>query len=136
MIECRFGRRIGTLQSELQGLFHDGVLGLLDGSLLVGGQNAFVGEVVPLHGTAIDTNGDGIVSWNWSIDSMPSGSTSSLSDPNIQSPTFTPYLEGRYIISLVVSDGKNESIPDTVVIQVSAKEIPVTLPGETERKFP
>ena len=99
-------------------------------------QNVFVGQVVQLHGTAIDSNGDLIVSWTWSIDAMPMGSTAFLSNPNVQSPTLMPFLEGRYRVSLVVSDGLDESLPDTVVIQVKASMIPVSIPEETEGKVP
>lgn len=98
--------------------------------------NVFVGEIVQLHGTAIDGNGDAIVSWAWSIDSMPEGGTAFLSDTNAQSPTFTPYLEGGYRISLVVSDGRDKSLPDTVVIEVTASVIPVSITEETEDKPP
>ena len=99
-------------------------------------QSVLAGEPVYLHGSAIDSNNDPIVSWTWSIDSMPIGSTVLLSNPNAQSPTFTPYLVGKYCISLIVRDGMNDSLPDSVVIEVAANMVPVSITEGMVGKFP
>ena len=89
-------------------------------------QDIYLGEIVQLDGfNSSDPDGDPIVSYNWTIESAPAGSTASLSDSTIVNPTFTPDLEGQYIISLVVNDGVDDSAADTVSINVTLNLPPV-----------
>jgi len=81
-------------------------------------QTVYSGESVQLSGSASDHDGDEIVSWAWSIDSAPGGSSASFDDPGIPDPVFTPDLLGAYVLSLVVSDGEDASEPDTLTITV------------------
>ncbi|MEE8271989.1 MAG: PKD domain-containing protein, partial [Alphaproteobacteria bacterium] len=56
------------------------------------------------------------LSYAWSLVSVPAGSAAQLTDPNIKDPSFTPDLEGNYVVLLVVNDGFVNSPSDSVVI--------------------
>jgi len=53
------------------------------------------------------------LSYNWS---QISGPSVELLDPNTQTPRFTPYLIGEYVFELIVNDGADASLPDTVIV--------------------
>jgi len=53
------------------------------------------------------------LSYSWS---QISGPSVELLDPNTQTPRFTPYLIGEYAFELVVNDGADTSLPDTVTV--------------------
>jgi len=83
-------------------------------------QNVISGTVVTLDGSAsTDANGDAL-RYRWSLTSAPAGSRASLSDPTAIKPTFTADLDGTYVASLVVNDGKVSSSADTVTVTASA----------------
>ncbi|MEW6217899.1 MAG: PKD domain-containing protein, partial [Thermodesulfobacteriota bacterium] len=82
-------------------------------------RTVMAGETVPLDGTASqDANGDPL-SYRWSITSRPANSVAALADPAAAQPSFTPDLEGVYIVQLIVSDGLLDSPPDTTTIAVA-----------------
>ncbi len=56
------------------------------------------------------------LSYNWSLDTVPAGSSATLANANTASPSFTADLEGTYIATLVVNDGTDDSAPDTVTV--------------------
>lgn len=64
-----------------------------------------------------DADGD-TLSYRWSFFSMPTGSNASLANPSGINATFTPDIEGDYIISLIVSDSITDS--DTFTVTVTA----------------
>ncbi|MBI4688696.1 MAG: PKD domain-containing protein, partial [Nitrospirae bacterium] len=65
-----------------------------------------------------DPDGDPL-KYTWSFISKPSGSTASLSDSSSKTPTFTPDLQGTYVIQLVVNDYFTDSSPSTVTLTVT-----------------
>jgi chitinase len=69
-----------------------------------------------------DANGDSL-SYNWSITSMPAGSTLTLSNAANVNPTLIPSVAGNYIISLTVNDGRINSNSSSVTITVAAPTI-------------
>jgi len=87
----------------------------------------YLGEATLLDGSAWDPDGDPIVWWEWTIESRPAGSMEELSDPNRPNPVFTPDLVGQYAFSLAVSDGTDESLPDTCVLAVDFNLPPVAI---------
>ena len=75
-----------------------------------------VGETVQLDGSgSSDPDGDP-VSYSWSFDSVPTGSTATLSDPTAVMPTFEADEAGEYVVQLIVNDGTVDSEPDTVTV--------------------
>jgi beta propeller repeat protein/parallel beta-helix repeat protein len=72
------------------------------------------GIQIILNGSAsYDLDADDILSYSWN---QISGPNVELSDPNTPTPGFTPTIEGEYIFELIVSDGTDLSMPDTVTI--------------------
>lgn len=75
-----------------------------------------VGAMVTLDGSgSSDADGD-TLSFQWTVVSVPAGSTAVLSDSTVPMPTFTADLAGNYMMQLVVNDGTVDSAPDTVTI--------------------
>lgn len=78
-------------------------------------QSLDVGTPVSLDGTgSFDPDGDDLT-YAWSL-SVPVGSVAALSDPAAVSPTFTPDLAGDYGVTLIVNDGRDDSVPDQATI--------------------
>ncbi len=83
-----------------------------------GDQAGFVGVVLNLDGSgSYDPDGD-TISYQWSIDSAPSGSNVKLSDARKDLAQLVPDKEGAWQLSLVVDDGAFESEPDTISLAV------------------
>ncbi|MHC4112951.1 MAG: PKD domain-containing protein, partial [Planctomycetota bacterium] len=79
-------------------------------------QSIYVGDLVTLNGSrSADPDGDPLT-YNWAFTALPEGSIAVLSDPNSVNPTFTADVVGTYVVSLVVNDGTEDSVPDTVSI--------------------
>jgi RHS repeat-associated protein len=79
-------------------------------------QTITVGSVVELNGShSTDVDGT-LLTYRWSILSMPDGSTAALSAPVSVMPSFTADQSGTYVIQLIVNDGTTDSLPDTVAI--------------------
>jgi RHS repeat-associated protein len=79
-------------------------------------QSAFVTQTVTLDGSgSSDVDGDPLAH-SWSLTRRPSGSVSELSDPAAVQPTLMIDRPGMYVAQLIVSDGTENSAPDTVTI--------------------
>jgi K319L-like, PKD domain/PKD domain len=77
-------------------------------------RTAFVADTVSLDGSgSSDVDGD-VLSFAWSLTSLPAGSAAMLSDPTAVMPRFEVDLPGRYVAQLIVNDGTVDSAPDTV----------------------
>ncbi|WP_164002395.1 PKD domain-containing protein [Pyxidicoccus caerfyrddinensis] len=74
---------------------------------------------VTLDGSASSASTGGPVTFTWSFVSVPTGSAAAFADAAAVKPTFTPDLEGDYVVALVVSDGMRPSAPThlTVIAQ-------------------
>jgi PKD repeat protein len=80
-------------------------------------QTVQVGILVNLDGTAsYDNDGDALI-YNWTQIKGPE--IVNLSDSNIPNPAFTPTKVGVYEFELIVNDGKDNSEPDNVIINVT-----------------
>lgn len=73
-------------------------------------------EAVTLDGSGSDDVDGDTLSYTWVITSAPANSTAALSNETTVTPSFTPDVEGNYVISLVVSDGVEDSEADSVTI--------------------
>ncbi|MCJ8271951.1 MAG: PKD domain-containing protein, partial [Psychrosphaera sp.] len=69
-----------------------------------------------LDGSASSDFNDSSLTYRWSIDSKPAGSTAALSSNSAVSPTFIVDMRGSYTLSLVVNDGMDDSSPDSVIV--------------------
>ena len=79
-------------------------------------QTVMVGDLVQLDGSqSSDADGDALT-YSWSMESRPAGSTATLSSTSVVNPTFTADLQGDYVVELTVSDGKASSDPASVVV--------------------
>ena len=65
-----------------------------------------------------DAEGD-TLSFLWSLQSTPPNSNATLSDPTIVNPVLQVAQAGIYEIQLVVNDGRQDSVPDVVSIEVT-----------------
>jgi hypothetical protein len=79
-------------------------------------QTVLIGSTVVLSGTASsDANADRLT-YKWVLSTKPTGSTASLSSSTAVSPSFKADVEGVFVASLIVNDGKVDSATSTVPI--------------------
>ena len=74
-----------------------------------------LGTTVALGGQSYDLDGD-LITYSWSITSMPAGSSATISDPASPTPTFVADVQGDYIVFLAVTDTFGTSNTDSVTI--------------------
>ena len=91
-------------------------------------QSVKTGSLVVLNGSGSSDADDDPLTYIWSFTSNPGSAT--LSNSTAVNPTFTPSVDGTYVLSLVVNDGTVDSAADTVAINTVT---PVPLPdtGQT-----
>ena len=95
-------------------------------------QTVSVGAQVTLNGSAsTDVDGDPLT-YQWSLITVPSGSTATLSNPTLVDPVFTADKSGIYVAQLIVSDGKVNSAPATVTITTGTVQAPVANAGPNQ----
>ena len=59
------------------------------------------------------------LTYTWDLVSKPEDSAlTAVATPNAVSTEFTPDVNGRYLVSLVVNNGVSDSLPDTVTVDV------------------
>jgi len=82
------------------------------------GTDQFVpmGATVYLDGSGSSDDGSGVMTYAWSFDTMPTGSTAALSDTSVIHPTFVADLAGSYVVGLVDTYDLVSSLPDFVTI--------------------
>ncbi|MCU8424966.1 PKD domain-containing protein [Vibrio vulnificus] len=84
---------------------------------------AEAGQSILLDGSAsFDADGDSL-SYQWALLTRPTGSAAQLTDAVSANPTLKTDVVGDYVVQLVVSDGKGNSLPDTVLIHDIAKNV-------------
>ncbi len=94
-------------------------------------QTAKIGVTVQLDGTrSTDVDGNSMT-YSWSLTSVPSGSTASLSSGSSPQPTFVVDKAGSYTAQLVVNDGIVSSAPSTVTIS-TANSAPIAHAGPNQ----
>ena len=83
-------------------------------------QSVTVGSAVTLDGTgSTDANRDPLT-YKWSLSSVPTGSSATLSSAISPNPKFTADIAGSYTAILMVNDGKADSLSSTVIVTASA----------------
>ncbi|MGE0460393.1 MAG: Calx-beta domain-containing protein [Vicinamibacterales bacterium] len=97
-------------------------------------RSAHVADRVVLDGSgSSDPDGDPLT-YRWSVDLRPTGSVAELSDPSAVRPDFIVDVPGRYVLSLVVSDGTTSSGPDSV--EVTTENTPPVADAGDDRTVP
>ncbi|MBL7252020.1 PKD domain-containing protein [Alloalcanivorax marinus] len=98
--------------------------------------NALTGTLVTLDGSASsDANGDALT-YHWRFVSRPDGSTTALVNATTASPSFTPDLDGTYVLELVVNDGELDSAGDRVqVVAETVNNAPVADAGPNQTVY-
>lgn len=81
------------------------------------------GTAVTLDGTASSDADLDVLTYQWTFVSKPSGSATAFADATLATPTFTADLEGSYVIALVVNDGVESSVKDTVQVEVIQPQV-------------
>lgn len=77
---------------------------------------AALDDIVALDGGgSTDADGD-LLTYSWTLTSLPAGSLAALSDAAAIRPSFQVDLAGDYVAQLVVNDGTQDSLADTVVV--------------------
>jgi hypothetical protein len=85
------------------------------------------GDEVRLNGNnSYDPEGNELT-FLWTIEETPEGSGAYLSNPEVSNPIIFTDIPGTYRISLLVSDGENESEVDEVLIFVSENIPPLAI---------
>lgn len=89
-------------------------------------QEVTAGSLVQLDGTASQDADQDALTYFWSMIERPGvGIPEVFDDPTSPTPKFPTGPEGLYIAQLIVSDGKANSEPDTVVITAVKRQVAV-----------
>ncbi|MBI3270600.1 MAG: hypothetical protein HYZ53_16460 [Planctomycetes bacterium] len=94
------------------------------------------GSTVKLDGSASSDRRGGKLTYRWTFESRPQGSSAALSDPASPQPTFVADQDGAYTLSLVVSNGKLDSAPDTTTLRVDSVPVVVLEAEDSELASP
>lgn len=78
---------------------------------------ALVGSISLDGSASLDADGHPLT-YQWSLLSVPAGSSASLSGASTASPTFNADRPGDYVAQLIVNDGFVDSVPNTVLVRV------------------
>ena len=104
----------------------------------VTGSNPPNGAALPINTlVSLDnTNIGGELTYLWEFLDRPEGSAAALSNPAIQAPTFTPDVEGTYLIKLTVNRTMATEATDTVIVGISQLRTDERIPsaGETREE--
>ncbi len=85
--------------------------------------------------TVVNLNNNNVgdeTSWAWTLLDIPAGSTASLTGAATTNPTFTPDVEGTYLIRLIVDAGLPTEATDKVVAAVLQIKSGNRIPAATE----
>lgn len=77
-------------------------------------QTVDAGTRLQLAGSGTDANHD-VITYLWTL-SGPAGSTATLENYHVATPTFTPDIAGSYVATLKVNDRQVDSAPSSVTI--------------------
>jgi hypothetical protein len=83
-------------------------------------QNVPLSTTVTLDGTGSSDANNDFISYKWALITKPAGSIASLSSTTSAKPSFRADVSGTYVASLIVNDGKVDSVAAATTVTVSA----------------
>jgi RHS repeat-associated protein len=95
------------------------------------GQTVSLGALVTLDGTGSTDSDNKLLTYQWALLNVPTGSTATLAQSTSPNPYFTADVAGNYVAQLIVNDGFLNSSPSTVTISTS-HSVPVANPGPNQ----
>ncbi len=78
---------------------------------------------VQLDGSKSASPNGGLLTYQWTLQSRPPGSASTLNNGTVVNPTLTPDTTGQYLLQLAVNDGVSDSAASSVTITAVAGNI-------------
>jgi RHS repeat-associated protein len=97
-------------------------------------QTARVGDTATLDGSASSDADRHPLTFRWSFTSRPSGSAATLADPTAVNPRFTIDVAGTFVVQLIVNDGLDDGVADTVSV-TTVNSPPVANAGPDQTVF-
>ena len=93
--------------------------------------SAVTGNAYTVNSVLVDDVDGDMLTYQWTLESIPDQSSTALSSESIRNPTLTPDTDGDYYLSLVVNDGSHDSQPCLVTISASSSPnaVPVAITG-------
>ncbi|MDH3715842.1 MAG: PKD domain-containing protein [Gammaproteobacteria bacterium] len=92
-------------------------------------QSVAPGDNVVLDGSgSSDPDGD-LITYAWTLTSIPGNSAAMLVNANTVNPNFVADVSGTYVVQLIVNDSLEDSVPDTVTIMAGANAPPLADAG-------
>ncbi len=88
-------------------------------------RNVTTGQVVMLNGSGSSDPDNDVITFSWSLVLAPMNSMAMLDDAMLETPSFTPDVEGDYVFELVV----NDTMLDSTVSTVTITALPPVMPG-------
>jgi hypothetical protein len=88
-------------------------------------QTVEVGQIATLDGSASSDPEGAVLTYSWSLVSIPSGSNAEITNSTEPEATFTPDVPGTYVAQLIVNNGSVPSEPDTTTIQAESGKTPL-----------
>jgi len=85
------------------------------------------GDVIILDGSASSDADGQVLSYQWKLQIVPSGSNATITDATSANASFTADMPGQYTVRLVVNDGQEDSQPDEMVVMVEPPAPTVTI---------
>jgi hypothetical protein len=92
-------------------------------------QMVSLGKSVTLDGSPSTDRDMDTLAFKWTLSYRPQGSTATLSSLTSDKPTLTPDLQGLYVATLIVSDGKLDSLPVSTSVAAAYNTLPIANPG-------
>ena len=94
----------------------------------------FIKQRVELNGSGSSDLDNDPLTYKWVLSLKPLDSKASLSDPGIPNPNFVADKPGKYVVQLIVSDGKEESTPYPLIINTENSK-PIAKAGDDVTVF-
>lgn len=88
-------------------------------------QAGYTGSPSTLDGSASVSPNGNLLTYSWTIVQAPPGAAAVLANRDTAAPSFTPSVEGSYVIALVVNNGCFSSQTDTVTVNVTLGYVPL-----------